>query len=143
MAMSVHQFSVLTISCFMCQLLGCSSGGNTANSAGNGEICDPVAFAMLNVANSNAKLCAAIPSCIAKSCNTDAVRCAGAGYATFKYDGGVCAQYYSCVKTCNCVKSCVDQCDPDSLDCASCLSVSMGMGCTLTCATDIASCGAK
>ena len=139
--LSTHQ--VFLAGLIACQALGWSSCGSTAPASATNELCDPVAFAMLNVANSNAKLCAAIPSCIAKSCSTDATRCAGANYAAFDYAGGVCTEYYTCVEACNCVKTCVDKCSPDSLDCSSCVSVSMGMGCTLTCASDIASCGAK
>jgi hypothetical protein len=115
---------------------GGSSGG------GGGTTCEPVAFSMLNVANSEAKVCAAAIKCMAESCADTVLECAGPDYATGVF-GGTCASYFACVKGCNCVKSCADACPPDSLDCSSCLSSKLAMGCTLTCMSAIASCGKK
>jgi hypothetical protein len=95
---------------------------------------------MLNTAGSNAKVCAATTQCIASSCADTAKECAGPDYASGVY-AGTCGSYFDCVKTCNCQKACVDKCDPGTLDCASCLSVKLGLGCTLTCASAVASCG--
>lgn len=148
--MPFHKLNLLMVVGLACSCFGCGSSDTSdkssapkANSGSSSDLCDPVAFAMLNAANSNAKLCTAIPSCITENCNADAMRCAGANYAKHDYTGGICNQYYDCVKNCNCVKSCVDQCDPDSLDCSSCLSITFGMGCTLSCVSEIASCGAQ
>ena len=129
--------------CALAAIAACggSSGTNTGNPS-TGTACDPVAFAMLNTANSNAKVCAATTQCIASSCADTAKECAGPDYASGVYVG-TCSSYFSCVEACNCQKACVDKCDPDTLDCASCLSIKLALGCTLTCASAIASCGSK
>jgi hypothetical protein len=95
---------------------------------------------MLNTANSNAKVCAATIQCIGSQCADTAKRCAGPDYATGVY-AGTCGSYFDCVKACKCEKTCVDKCDPGTPDCASCLSIDLGMGCTLKCVAEIASCG--
>ena len=127
-----------------CALIGpvACGGSSSSNDGGSSSsaTCDPVAFAMLNTAGSNAKVCAATTQCIASSCADTAKECAGPDYASGAY-AGTCASYFACVKTCHCQKACVDKCDPETLDCASCLSVKLALGCTLTCASAIASCG--
>jgi hypothetical protein len=95
---------------------------------------------MLNVYSSNAKVCAATVRCIADSCSDTAKECAGPDWASGVYTG-TCGSYFDCVKSCNCQKACVDKCDPGTLDCSSCISSKLGMGCTMTCASKIASCG--
>jgi hypothetical protein len=117
---------------------GSSSSGDGGSS--NSATCNPVAFAMLNVFNSEAKVCAATVQCIADSCSDTAKTCAGPDWASGVYTG-TCASYFDCVKSCNCQKACVDKCDPGTLDCSSCISSELGMGCTLTCSSAIASCG--
>ena len=128
----------------VCSLVGVAAcGGSSGNNAGNlpgGATCDPVAFAMLNTAGSDAKVCTATLQCITSSCADTAQECAGPDWASGVY-AGTCGGYFDCVKACNCAKGCVDQCDPETLDCASCLSIKLAMGCTLTCASAIASCG--
>ena len=129
--------------CALAAIAACGgSSGTNAGSPSTGTTCDPVAFAMLNTANSNAKVCAATTQCIASSCSDTAKECAGPDYASGVY-AGTCSSYFACVKACNCQKACVDKCDPDTLDCASCLSIKLALGCTLTCASAIASCGSK
>jgi hypothetical protein len=115
-----------------------SSSSDTGTSSGS--TCDPVAFAMLNTAGSNAKVCAATIQCISSQCSDTAKECAGPDYASGVY-AGTCGSYFDCVKGCKCEKTCVDTCDPGTTDCASCLSIDLAMGCTLKCITEIASCG--
>jgi hypothetical protein len=122
----------------MSLLVSCGDSGGS----GAGAICEPVAFSMLNVANSEAKVCAATTKCMAANCSDAVLECAGPDYASGVYSG-TCASYYECVKACNCVKTCADACDPGTMDCASCLSSKMAMGCTLKCISEIASCGKK
>jgi hypothetical protein len=133
--------------------LGCGSSGSDDSSGGGGSggsgssgsqstMCDPVAFATINSANSNAKVCSAFVQCLGSKCGDKAKECAGPDYASGKYTG-TCAAYYDCVKTCQCEKTCVGQCKPDSLDCAECLSTKLGYACTMPCASELASCGAK
>lgn len=127
--------------CALSVLAACGgSSGSSDGGSSSSATCDPVAFAMLNTAGSNAKVCPATTQCIASSCSDTAKECAGPDYASGVY-AGTCGGYFDCVKTCNCQKACVDKCDPGTLDCASCLSVRLGLGCTLTCASAIASCG--
>jgi hypothetical protein len=135
----MRSFKLFVLCSALATALACGSS-TPSNSGGNTTICDPVAFAMLNVAGSNAKLCAAIPACIADNCAATAKECAGPDYASGVY-AGTCASYFACVKACKCDKTCVNACTPDSLDCASCVSSKLGMGCTLTCSSAIASCG--
>jgi len=119
-------------------LLACGSS-NSDGGTPSGSTCDPVAFTMLNIAGSDAKVCAATSQCIASQCTDTATKCAGPNYATGVYTG-TCGAYFDCVKGCKCEKTCVDKCDPGTSDCASCLSIDLGMGCTLVCASEIASC---
>jgi hypothetical protein len=139
---SLEKFVVLTS---MALLFACgtstSEPGASSDAGPSGtSTCDPVAFATLNAAGSNAKVCAATIRCIGDKCLSAARECAGPDYASGVY-AGTCATYYGCVKTCKCVKSCVDQCTPDSIGCSECLSYKLGYGCTVPCATEIASCG--
>ena len=120
-------------------LLACGSSASNPGTP-SGSSCDPVAFATLNSAGSNAKVCAATIRCIGDKCSAAAKECAGPDYATGVY-AGTCGGYYDCVKRCNCVKTCADQCDPGTPACSECLSYKLGYGCTLPCATEIASCG--
>ena len=139
--MKSNSLPSVLVFCALSALAACggSSGSNDGGSS-SGATCDPVAFAMLNTAGSNAKVCAATTQCIASSCADAAKECAGPDYASGVY-AGTCGSYFDCVKTCKCQKACVDKCDPGTLDCASCLSVKLALGCTLTCASAIASCG--
>jgi hypothetical protein len=127
-------------------LLVASCGSSDSGLPGSGSVrpatvsCDPLAFAMLNTAGSNAKVCSATVGCIESKCADSAELCAGPDYKQQSYSG-TCAAYLDCVKACNCAKACVDKCTPDSVDCAECLSLKLGMGCTLKCASEIASCG--
>ena len=126
-------------------LLACGSSASSPGTTGDAgtpgaAACDPVAFATLNAAGSNAKVCAATTQCIANKCAAAAGECAGPDYASGVY-AGTCGGYYGCVKDCKCVKTCVDQCDPGTVACSECLSYKLGYGCTLPCATEIASCG--
>ena len=117
-----------------------TSPGTAGDSGASGGNCDPVAFATLNAAGSNTKVCAATIKCIGDKCSDAAKECAGADWASGVY-AGTCGSYYDCVKSCNCVKTCVDQCDPVTTACSECLSYKLGYGCTIPCASDIASCG--
>jgi len=127
--------------CAMALALLLVSCGSSATDPGSATAaCNPLAFAMLNTAGSNAKVCAATVACIDDHCADMAKECAGPDYKAMSY-AGTCGDYLNCVKQCNCVKSCVDKCDPGTLDCASCMSTKLGMGCTMTCASQIASCG--
>jgi hypothetical protein len=132
----------MTIRCrvlaFLLVLAGCGGSGSTGG--GTPTTCNPLAFAMLNAAGSNAKVCAATVSCIDARCADVAVECAGPDYQTMTY-AGTCSSYLACVKGCGCAKSCVDQCDPGTLDCASCLTTKLGMGCTMKCTSEVMSCG--
>jgi hypothetical protein len=129
-------------------LVGCGSSGSDDNSGGGGSggsqgaSCDPVAYATINAAGSNAKVCSAFVQCLGSKCGDDAKECAGPDYASGKYTG-TCGAYYDCVKACNCEKTCVDKCNPGTVDCAECLSIKLGYGCTMPCASELASCGAK
>lgn len=115
-------------------------GSSTLEPPNAAATCNPLAFAMLNTAGSNAKVCAATVACIDARCAETAKECAGPDYKTMTY-AGACGDYLNCVKGCNCVKACVDACDPGTLECATCLSTKLAMGCTMTCASEIASCG--
>ncbi len=131
-----------TIGSFLCLaffVLSCDSSEGTP-AAGAAGTCDPLAFAMLNTARSDAKVCAATTACIGSKCAEAAQECAGPDYKAQSYTG-TCGTYLDCVKGCRCAKDCVDACDPGTLDCATCLSVKLGLGCVLTCASEIASCG--
>lgn len=127
-------------------LVGCGSsdsdGSGAGGSGGQSASCDPVAFATLKNAGSNAKVCSAFVQCLGSKCGDDAKECAGPDYAQGKYTG-TCGAYYDCVKACNCETTCVDKCKPDTLACSECLSVKLGYGCTMPCASEVASCGAK
>jgi hypothetical protein len=118
--------------------VSCGGSGDDGSKAGT---CDPIAFAMLETVNSEAKVCSATTRCIADKCSDKASKCAGLDYAKGSY-AGLCPSFYGCVKTCNCDKTCFSSCDPDSLECASCLT-DLSFGCTLSCVTEIASCGKK
>jgi len=145
----IPRFYVLLLGTFIVAVGASCGSSDSAPSTGNGgagssaNACDPVVFAMLNAANSNAKPCSAISTCVANRCAADVVSCAGTNYAQGDFSGGICDQYYTCVQDCKCDKTCVDKCDPVTLDCASCISVTMGMGCTLKCSSEVASCGAR
>lgn len=123
-----------------------SCGSSDGGGPGSGSVspaavsCNPLAFAMLNTAGSNAKVCSATIACIDSKCADSAKLCAGSDYKNQNYSG-TCGAYFNCVKACNCSKACVDKCVPDSVDCSECLSLKLGMGCTLTCASEVASCG--
>jgi hypothetical protein len=129
------RFTLLASAAFT--MVSCGDSGESGGGAGS---CEPVVFSMLNVAKSEAKVCAAAIQCMATNCSDAVLECAGPDYRSGVYSG-TCASYYACVKGCNCVRSCADACDPATLDCASCLSSKMAMGCTLKCISDIASCG--
>ena len=120
-------------------LVACGSSGNDSG-ASNGSICDPVAFAMIHTARGDAKVCAATIQCVSSQCADTAKKCAGPDYASGTY-AGTCGSYFDCVKTCKCEKTCVDKCDVGTLDCSSCLSIDLALGCNLKCITEIASCG--
>ncbi len=122
--------------------LVCACGSDGRSTGGSGSACEPVTFSMLNVANSEAKVCAAATQCLADKCTATVEECAGPDFKSGVYSG-TCASYFDCVKGCKCEKACADQCDPGTLDCASCLSSKLAMGCTLKCPTEIASCGKK
>jgi hypothetical protein len=122
-------------------VLSAACGSSTSDS-GNAGICDPLAFAMLNTANSDAKVCDATIKCIDSQCSDAAKECAGPDYKSQSYTG-TCASYLNCVKGCNCAKACVDKCDPGTVDCSECLSLDLAFGCTLKCVSEIASCGSK
>jgi hypothetical protein len=102
--------------------------------------CDTVTIAMLSIAGSDAKACSSATQCIGSKCSAAAVECAGPDWSTGTY-AGLCPTFFACAKACNCDKTCVSKCNPDSLDCASCLSSKLAMGCSLTCSSSIASCG--
>ena len=143
--MKLKSFQKIPVTCALSVLVACGGGASGSSASGDGgsssgTTCDPVAFAMLNTAGTNAKVCAATTQCIASSCADTAKECAGPDYASGSY-AGTCGSYFDCVKSCRCQKTCVDKCDPGTLDCASCLSVKLALGCTLTCASAIASCG--
>ena len=125
-------------------LLACgsstSSPGTGTDSGAPSGACDPVAFATLNSAGSNAKVCPAFIQCMGDKCSAAAQECAGPDYSKGVY-AGTCGSYYDCVKTCNCVKTCVDKCIPDTSDCSACLLYTLGYGCTLPCASAVTSCG--
>jgi len=125
---------------FLLGALQLACGSSTSGSGASAGICDPVAFATLNAAGSNAKVCAATIKCIGDKCSDAAKECAGPDWASGVY-AGTCGSYYDCVKSCKCVKTCVDQCDPGTTACSECLSYKLGYGCTIPCASDIASCG--
>jgi len=145
----VARFYVLLLGTFVVAVGTSCGSSDSAPSTGSGgagsdaNACDPVVFAMLNAANSDAKPCSTISTCVANRCAADAVSCAGTNYAQGDFSGGICDKYYACVQGCKCDKLCVDKCDPVTLDCASCISVTMGMGCTLKCSSEVASCGAR
>jgi hypothetical protein len=101
-----------------------------------------VAFATLHAAGSNAKVCPAFVQCLGSKCGDDAKECAGPDYASGNY-AGTCGAYYDCVKTCNCQKACVDTCDVGTPACAECLGLKLGYGCTMPCASEVASCGSQ
>jgi hypothetical protein len=127
--------------------LGCGSSDSGNNSGdggtgGQGSSCDPVAFATINATGSNAKVCSAFVQCLGSKCGDKAKECAGPDYASGTY-AGTCGAYYDCVKACNCEKSCVDKCNPGTMDCATCLSSKLGYGCTIPCASELLSCGTK
>jgi hypothetical protein len=119
---------------------GSSTSGTDPAGGGSGGSCNPVAFATLNSAGSNAKVCSAFVQCLGDKCLANAKECAGPDYATGVYTG-TCGSYYDCVKTCNCAKACVDKCSPGTLDCAECLSYKLGYGCTIPCGSEVTSCG--
>jgi hypothetical protein len=123
---------------FLC-LPGCGDSSTKGENGPSGSTCDPVAFTMLNTAGSNAKVCSATTRCIAEKCPDKAEKCAGPDYASGVF-AGLCGPYFDCVKVCECNKTCVDACDPGTTDCAACL-YDLGIGCTLTCAMEVASCG--
>jgi hypothetical protein len=125
-------------------LVGCGSSdsGDNAGGGGSGASCDPVAFATLNAAGSNAKVCSAFVQCLGSKCAEAAKECAGPDFASGKYTG-TCAGYYDCVRTCDCQKACVDKCDPGTIACAECLGTKLSYGCTMPCASEVASCGAR
>jgi len=125
----------------LCSFLVLSCGG-TESANGTAGSCNPLAFAMLNTANSDAKVCSATVACIDAHCAEGAVECAGPEYRSLNY-AGTCGSYLNCVKACDCEKACVDQCDPGTMECASCLSITFALGCTMKCVSEIASCGAK
>lgn len=129
-------------------VMGCGSSGSDDNSGGGGSggsqgaTCDPVAYATISVAGSNAKVCSAFVQCLGSKCGDNAKQCAGPDYASGQY-AGTCGAYYDCVKACNCEKTCADKCDVGTPDCAECLSTKLGYGCTLRCAGELASCGVR
>ena len=146
-----HTLQILVGTLGLAVIVGCgSSDSDNSGSGGSGgstssaqsSSCDPVAYATINAAGSNAKVCPAFVKCLGTTCGDKAKECAGPDYASGTY-AGTCGSYYDCVKTCKCEKSCVDQCKPDSIDCATCLSSKLGYGCTIPCASELASCGAK
>jgi hypothetical protein len=124
-------------------LMACGSSTSdpgTPSGPASGSTCDPVTFATLNTAGSNAKVCAAMIQCVGDRCSASAKECAGPDWTTGVF-AGKCGSYYDCVKTCKCVKACVDKCDVPSVDCAECLSYKLGYGCTMPCAPELMSCG--
>ena len=122
-------------------LCACSSDGNSGGT-GSSPSCEPVTFSMLNVANTEAKVCSAATQCMADKCAATVDECAGPDFKSGVY-AGTCASYFDCVKGCKCEKACADQCAPDTTDCALCLSSKLAMGCTMKCMTEIGSCGKK
>ena len=140
-----HRLQTIVALLGLAALAGCGSSESGSNLGGGGSqtsSCDPVAFATLNAAGSNAKVCSAFVQCLGNKCGDHAKECAGPDYASGKYTG-TCGAYYDCVKTCNCQKACVDKCDVGTPACAECLGTKLGYGCTLPCASEVASCGSQ
>ncbi len=107
-----------------------NAGGSTGAGGGTGNSCD-----VETVTAARVQICATAAACLKTQCGSALAQCLGSDYLAGSYGSSPCAEYATCVKTCNCDATCSDSCAL-STTCQTCLN-----GPLLTCAVQ-SSCAA-